>query len=351
MSQFSNQSDLPTDTYSMTPASSSAPKTGASANPKKISGIAAATLLLGGAAWAVIDRTKKLPEIQTGEQEGGQDDFPQSSIVQIPEDINVAGKVTDNMSYEQAFATAREEVGMGGVFSWHGNWHNTFEKEEWAGLPLEQRQQYTEDISGEKLPVKPYVSTQTDATLTSASTPENQLLAEPEPTIIEGYLNGQRVMGLDYDQDGVIDTLVLDAKDGHTYRVVDANGDQGLDTLYRFDSLNGELVEIEKLEEPFVLSNDQFNEELEASMSEDVMVYILETDIEEPAETSVAETPTTETPVLETATPETTETPDVQSFRDHEMEEYRANENEYLTDSNERDDTYINNGDVRDMHE
>lgn len=350
MSPFSNQSDLPTDTYSMTPASSSAPKTGANANPKKVSAIAAATLMLGGAAWAVIDKSKSFAGAQESPIDEAQETV-ETIGVQIPEDINVADKVTDNMSYEQAFATAREEVGMGGVFSWHGNWHNTFEKEEWAGLPLEQRQQYTEDIAGEKLPVKPYVSTQTDATVTSASTPENQLPAEPEPTIIEGYLNGQRVMGLDYDQDGVIDTLVLDAKDGHTYRVVDANGDQGLDTLYRFDSLNGELVEIEKLEEPFVLSNDQFNEELEASMSEDVMVYILETDIEEPAETSVAETPTTETPVLETATPETTETPDVQSFRDHEMEEYRANENEYLTDSNERDDTYINNGDVRDMHE
>lgn len=345
MSQFSSQSDLPTDTYSMTPANSSAPQSGASANPKKVSGIAAATLLLGGAAWFVIDKSKTLGGAQ-GIPTDGQQGVIETIGVQIPEDIKVAGKVTDSMPYEQAFATARQEVGMGGVFSWHGNWHNTFEKEEWTGLSLEQRQQYTEDIAGEKLPVKPYGSAQTTVTNDTVQSNGDAVPAEPEPTIIEGYLNGQRVMGLDYDQDGIIDTLVLDAADGHTYRVVDANGDQGLDTLYRFDSLDGELVEIEKLEEPFVLSNDQFNEELEASMSEEVIVYILETDIDEPTETPVSEDPTPETPATDTE-----ETPDVHAFRDHEMDEYRANENEYLTDSNERDDTYVNNGDVRDMHE
>lgn len=296
-------------------------------------------MLLGGAAWAVIDKTKqpKNPQVSPVEEDG----TSVTSSAQIPDDVDVAGKVTDNMSFEQAFTAARQEVGMGGVFSWHGHWYNTFEKEEWSSLSLEQRQEYTENITGEKLPVKPYGSpVHPDQVVAAGPT------VEVEPTIIEGYLNGQRVMGLDYDQDGVIDTLVLDATDGHTYRVVDANGDQGLDTLYRFDSLNGELVEIEKLEEPFVLSNDQFNEELEASMSEDIMVYILETNIEEPAESAVAEAPATETPV-----PETAETPDVQSFRDHEMEEYRASENEYLADSHELDDTYVNNGDVRDMDE
>ncbi|GAB3805243.1 hypothetical protein GCM10028819_38150 [Spirosoma humi] len=329
MSQLSNQSDLPTDTYSMTPSTSSTTKSGATATQKKTLGIAAATMLLGGAAWAVIDNTKKSQEPPVDTEE-----TPAASGTQIPDDIDVAGKVTDGMSFEQAFTAARQEVGMGGVFSWHGHWYNTFEKEEWSSLSLEQRQEYTENVTGEKLPVKPYGSPQT--TIAAVGATEESVSVEPEPTIIEGFLNGQRVMGLDFNQDGVIDTIVLDGADGYTYKVVDARGDDGLDTLYRYDSLSGELVEIERIDEPFVLSNDNFNQGLEASMSQEVVDSILESDVDVP----------TETPA-----PETTETPDGHSFRDHEMDEYRASEHEYLADAHEPDDTYVNNGDVRDMDE
>ena len=55
-------------------------------------------------------------------------------------------------------------------------------------------------------------------------------------------MNGQRVIGLDYNHDGVIDVLVMDSADGHIYKVVDATGDDGLDTVYRYDSLDGELT-------------------------------------------------------------------------------------------------------------
>lgn len=343
MSPYSNQSDLPTDTYSMTPSTSSTPQSGANASQKKVLGIAAATMLLGGAAWAVVQKTKgQKPAEDVAVSES--DTQSTTPVIVLPEEVDIAGKVTDSMTFEQAFTAARDEVGMAGVFGWHGHWYNTFEKEEWSSLSLEQRQEYTENITGEKLPVKAYGSSQT--TSPDVKTDGTTAPAEPEPTIIEGFLNGQRVMGLDFNQDGVIDTIVLDGADGYTYKVVDARGDDGLDTLYRYDSINGELVEIEKLEEPFVLSNDDFNQGLEASMSEDVMVYILETDIDEPVESTVAGTPATET-----LAPETTKTPDVHAFRDHGMEEYRASENEYLTDSNERDDTYVNNGDVRDMDE
>ena len=116
-------------------------------NQKKALGISAATLLLGGTAWALLQRswprTWTWPGIEPG---------PATGV--LPKDIDVAGKVTDNMSFKEAFAAARKEVGVGGVFGWHGHWYNTFEKDEWAGLSLEQRQEYAEMITGEKLPVQ-----------------------------------------------------------------------------------------------------------------------------------------------------------------------------------------------------
>lgn len=316
MSQLANQTDLKTDSYTMPRPSTNDNQADADAK-KKMLGIAAATLLLGGSAWAISRKIIELNKDRSSESTEPETPTPAG----LPADIDVAGKVTDDMSFEQAFGAARDEVGMGGVFSWHGHWYNTFDKEEWSGLSLEQRREFTEMITGEKLPVKPYHTPILHAS-GDATTPTE----EAEPTIIEGYLNGQRVMGLDFDQDGIIDTVVMDAADGYTYRVVDAVGDQGLDTLYRYDSLDGELVEIEKIEEPFVLSNDQFSQGLEASMSKEVVDSILEDDV----------------PAMHSAP----------STEPHDLDESEPENTIYLANSYEADDdTYVNNGDVHDMDE
>ncbi len=316
MSQLSDLTDLQTDTHFMNPSTTTPVKSGINANQKKVLGITAATLLLGGAAWAV---SRKITEKQNTSV-GDNPDEPVTTETegQLPADVDVAGKVTDSMSFEQAFGAARDEVGMGGVFSWHGHWYNTFEKEEWSGLSLTQRQEYTEMVTGEKLPVKPY-----GQPVSHSTEHAGQPVAETEPTIIEGYLNGQRVMGLDFDQDGVIDTLVMDGPDGQTYRVVDTAGDDGLDTVYRYDSLDGTLTGAVLLDQPFVLSNDDFSQHLENTMSREVVDSILEPD-------------------ASTGTPPTDD--DVVDAPDED-------DNIYLADAHEPDDTYVNNADVHDMDE
>ena len=125
-------------------------------------------------------------------------------------------------------------------------------------------------------------------------------------------------MGLDVDQDGIIDTVVMDGPSGQTYRIVDATGNDGLDTVYRYDSLNGQLTGAVVLNQPFVLSNDDFSQHLENTMSQEVVDSILEPDAStaEPA------------PVAELA------------------------DEPYVADVGELDDdTYVNNGDVHEMDE
>ena len=317
MTQPSNQAGLSTDAYSATP-STAAPKTGLTINQKKMGAIAAATVLLGGAAWAFAGKGRTvIPPIGSPTA----DETTQPTATTLPDDVDVAGKVTDGMSFKQAFGAARDEVGTGGVFNWHGHWYNTFEKDEWSGLSLEQRQQYTELVTGEKLPVNTYHSPQSAGTPTAAPGE-----AQTEPTIIEGYLNGQRVMGLDLDRDGIIDTVVMDGPDGQTYRVVDTSGNEGLDTVYRYDSLDGQLTGAIVLDKPFVLSNDDFSQGLEATMSKEVVDSILN----EPS-------PSTLTP------PEPT--------GGEPVNEPEPDDAIYLADSSEPDDTYVNNGNVRDMDE
>ncbi|GAB3948226.1 hypothetical protein GCM10028805_22090 [Spirosoma harenae] len=284
---------------------------------KKMIGISAAALLLGGSAWAV---SKKISEAIAPESDDEGMQIVSKAFIELPEDIDVAGKVVDNMSFGQAFRAARNEVGVGGVFSWHGRWYNTFEKEEWEDLSLVQRQEYAEMIIGEKLPVKLYHP---------HATHSNQLVSTQkvnDPTVIEGYLNGQRVMGLDSNHDGIIDTVVMNSGDGHTYKVVDARGDNGLDTLYRYDPLTGEQTAAVWLDKPFILTNDNFSQRLEETMSAEIVDSILDAD--EPIATSAL------------------------SMHDPDSEEFDQAVDHYIADTYEADsDTYVNNGDVHDMDE
>ena len=54
-------------------------------------------------------------------------------------EIPVASSVSDEMSFSEAFAAAREEVGPGGVFEWNGNVYNTYYADEWENMsPIRQ---------------------------------------------------------------------------------------------------------------------------------------------------------------------------------------------------------------------
>ncbi|MFD1145446.1 hypothetical protein ACFQ4C_30245 [Larkinella insperata] len=312
MVNASDQTDLQTDAYPLAQTTGSEKRD--SLNKKKILAISAAAMLLGGGAYTVAHQIQK----RTGEP--GIDIEEPSAVneptLDLPVEIDVAGKVSDTQSFDQAFTTAREEVGMGGVFNWQGRWFNTFEKEEWGSLSLEQRQEFTEMVVGEKLPVRSYTPA------TSQTTETQPVPAEVQPTVIEGSLNGQPVMGLDFDLDGIIDTIVLDGGNGNIYRVVDATGDAGLDTVYQYNSLDGEVIGMVRLEQPFILSNDDFSDSLENAMAQEVVNSILELEetITEPA-------------------------PDLQN----EFDGADGDETTYLANSLEEEDTYVNNGDVRDM--
>lgn len=62
-------------------------------------------------------------------------------------EVPVASSVSDNMSFSEAFAAARTEVGSGGVFEWHGNIYSTFTEEEWNGMTAGQREEYGSHFS------------------------------------------------------------------------------------------------------------------------------------------------------------------------------------------------------------
>lgn len=50
-----------------------------------------------------------------------------------PETVKVA-EVSDGLSFKEAFDAARDQVGAGGVFRWHGGIYNTYTADEWNNM-------------------------------------------------------------------------------------------------------------------------------------------------------------------------------------------------------------------------
>ena len=68
--------------------------------------------------------------------------------IPVPENFNraavsMAHNVNDYMSLNQAFETARQEVGPGGMFHWHGDIYGTYYTHEWQGFSEEYRQAFS----------------------------------------------------------------------------------------------------------------------------------------------------------------------------------------------------------------
>lgn len=61
--------------------------------------------------------------------------------------VDVAQSVNDSMSFSEAFAAARAEVGPGGAFEWHGKVYGTYYAEEWNSMSAAEKAEYNSHFS------------------------------------------------------------------------------------------------------------------------------------------------------------------------------------------------------------
>lgn len=102
---------------------------------KKVA-VGAGTGILLGTGATILSASAPLDHTEGSENEGEQ--HPDWTDGEVP----IASSVSDDMSFSEAFAAARTEVGSGGVFEWHGNIYSTFTEDEWNGMTAEQRDEY-----------------------------------------------------------------------------------------------------------------------------------------------------------------------------------------------------------------
>lgn len=142
-------------------------------------------------------------------------------ILATDEGVRVA-QVDDNVSFSQAFADARAQVGPGGVFEWRGKVYGTYYKEEWNNMSRAERAEYqskvdykdvmhhdTQDSAVHHTATQhPEISGNGDIRILGVETAED---ANGQPITIAGIeIDGNQALLVDLDDNGTMDILVHD---------------------------------------------------------------------------------------------------------------------------------------------
>jgi hypothetical protein len=137
----------------------------------------------------------------------------------------------NDLSFGEAFAAARAEVGPGGVFIWHGGIYNTYTADEWNAMTPQQKNDFAHQVNPEvrahEVPTPtdahPDVAAQpaTDADVHTVSDTSDVHVVEQQiaqnfdmgdDVHIVGYANaeGHLVVGYDSTGDGQADVAIID---------------------------------------------------------------------------------------------------------------------------------------------
>ena len=211
-----------------------------------VAGGAGVGLLIGAAATFLITTSASAAtgeeEVENDDDEGGEGNQTDNSLNSVVDSgVAVATGVNDNMTFGEAFAAARAEVGAGGVFEWHGNLYGTYYAEEWDNMTPEERQAYNDHFNWNNLSStdnttaqQVEVEAEVDNNVNEASLlADNQPIVEPEPIAdveaevevellgvahdaeanvdVAAYMvNDQAVAFVDMGSDGTVDVIAVD---------------------------------------------------------------------------------------------------------------------------------------------
>lgn len=197
--------------------------------------------------------------------------------------------VDDSMSFNQAFESARAQVGAGGVFTWRGHIFNTYTADEWKAMSNEDKQLFAEqvkpeipasDVNTKQVAENAPVEVDDDVQIAAEQTHDaevdrnyeaqlqtttwNELAKEENDVRVIGYgdveigngrsiamqeidINGQRVAVIDVDKDGNPDFAMTDLNhnnqmeegeviDLHTGEAVTFTNDDSVDNTPDLDT-------------------------------------------------------------------------------------------------------------------
>ncbi len=179
--------------------------------------------------------------------------------VVIYTDAPFASVVTDGMSFDNAFAAARREVGGGGgFFEWRGNTYNTYYKSEWDAMSSAEREEYWASIEQQSDMQNP------DSYEYIADVPVEGIRMDYDK---DGF--DDLVIIKDENNDGIVDAVIVDTDDDLIADIVlnDGNMEVGIDeVVLNPDNVTIDLdgsVSVQDLQDDYVATIDEVRSDIE----------------------------------------------------------------------------------------
>lgn len=245
------------------------------------SGVAFAGLAAGAGAFTMLS----FNDVPASDTDGDVqvEDANESVIIEIDTPVASASSASGSISFNQAFADARAELGPGGLFVWEGDLYHTYTSSEWNNMTDGERMEFSSSITvqnadGTSSTTSTHVSAEQIAG-DSASSSENDSsssanTSESSDFDIVGYdLDNDGAADLyvfDIDENGVPDILIDSTGDGVFNQVimnVDFESEQSIDSYESFD------VEIypEDLQDVQVVSIDRGDQASTVTAQDDLI--------------------------------------------------------------------------------
>lgn len=166
---------------------------------------------------------------------------PEEMIIATADGVRVA-QVDDEVSFSQAFADARAQVGPGGVFEWRGNVYGTYYKDEWDQMSPAQRSEYQASIDYDAVQPDKVEEPQTAhyAQHTTSSHVRETVADTSAPDDNEVHVIGVE-HNVDVNSDGNLEHVAVLESGGQSYLLVDVDRDGQGDVLLSDLNHNNQL--------------------------------------------------------------------------------------------------------------
>lgn len=160
------------------------------------------------------------------------------------ESISIAEGVNDEMSFSEAFAAARAEVGPGGAFEWRGNVYGTYTADEWNNMTADDRQEYFSHFNWSNAGSSSNndAEANNDAGASLDDDIEVHTVEEPGSAAVDNQ--EVEVLGVAYDSDNNANIAAM-VVDGHDAIMVDVDNDGVFDVMAVDVNEDGQLSDNE----------------------------------------------------------------------------------------------------------
>lgn len=200
-----------------------------SASSWKASAAGLGTGIVLGSVSSLAAAGRIAPEGETGE-ETPETETEEAGAAQsyADESISIAVGVNDEMSFSEAFAAARAEVGPGGAFEWRGIVYGTYTADEWNNMTADDRQEYFSHFNwsnaGSSSNNEAEASQDDDIEVHTVEEPGSAAAGDQEVEVLgvaydsdnnaniaAMVVDGHDAIMVDVDNDGVFDVMAVDA--------------------------------------------------------------------------------------------------------------------------------------------